>query len=110
MIWFLSYYPVPGNITESFAAKIGHFLEPIFAPIGFTWEMVTSLIFGVAAKEVIVSTLSTLTLSAQAGVSAAAELMKSGLTQFNALAFLMFVLLYVPCLPMLIVLKNETGK
>ena len=110
VIWFLSYFPVPGNIAESFAAKIGHFLEPIFAPIGFTWEMVTSLIFGVAAKEVIVSTLSTLTLSAQTGVSAAAELMKSGLTQFGALAFLMFVLLYVPCLPTLIVLKNETGK
>ncbi|MFO7882465.1 MAG: ferrous iron transport protein B [Kosmotogaceae bacterium] len=110
VIWFLSYYPVPGKITESFAAKIGHFLEPLFVPIGFTWEMVTSLIFGVAAKEVIVSTLSTLTLSAQANSSAAVELMKSGLTQFGALAFLMFVLLYVPCLPTLIVLKNETGK
>lgn len=110
VIWFLSYFPIPGKISESFASKIGHFLEPIFAPIGFTWEMITSLIFGVAAKEVIVSTLSTLTLSAQAGGSAAVELMQSGLTQFGALAFLMFVLLYVPCLPTLIVLKNETGK
>ncbi|MCX6123320.1 MAG: ferrous iron transporter B, partial [Proteobacteria bacterium] len=64
-IWFLSSYPERPEglkepaITYSYAGKIGHFLEPIVAPIGFDWRIATGLIPGLAAREVMVSALAT---------------------------------------------------
>jgi ferrous iron transport protein B len=67
LLWFLSSFPGPPEgavlpaIEYSFAGRIGHFLAPLFAPIGFNWQIVLALIPGMAAREVAVSGLATAT-------------------------------------------------
>lgn len=109
LIWFLSYFPSGGNVQESYAAMLGKALEPLFRPIGFSWQIVTSLIFGIAAKEVIVSTL-TMFYSTSADLAGGALTLVNSLTPATAYAFLIFVLLYVPCAATLVVMKSETGS
>jgi ferrous iron transport protein B len=107
VIWILTYFPTEG--TGSFAATIGKALEPLFVPLGYTWEMITSLVFGIAAKEVIVSSLTT--FFGNPSVSGTSlEIMRTIISPEIALSFLVFVLLYVPCMPTLAVIKNETGS
>ena len=107
VIWFLSYFPSEG--TGSFAAMIGKSLEPLFIPLGYTWEMITSLVFGIAAKEVIVSSLTTFFGNLSVSGSSLGAI-RTLITPEIALSFLVFVLLYVPCMPTLAVIKNETGS
>ena len=107
VIWILTYFPTEG--TGSFAATIGKALEPLFVPLGYTWEMITSLVFGIAAKEVIVSSLTT--FFGNPGVTGTSlDIMRTIISPEIALSFLVFVLLYVPCMPTLAVIKNETGS
>ena len=107
VIWMLSYFPAEGS--QSYAAMIGRALEPLFIPLGFSWEMISSLVFGVAAKEVIVSSLTTF-YGNYAVMGSAMEVMRVAISPATAFSFLVFVLLYVPCLPTLAVTKNETGS
>jgi ferrous iron transport protein B len=107
VIWLLSYFPSEG--AGSYAAMIGRYLEPLFRPLGFTWEMISSLVFGVAAKEVIVSSLTTF-YGDYALLGSSVEAIRTFISPTTAFAFLVFVLLYVPCLPALAVMKNETGS
>jgi ferrous iron transport protein B len=107
VIWILSYFPAEGS--QSYAAMIGRTLEPLFIPLGFSWEMISSLVFGVAAKEVIVSSLTTF-YGNYAVMGSAMEVMRVAISPVTAFSFLVFVLLYVPCLPTLAVTKNETGS
>ncbi|MDI3523575.1 ferrous iron transport protein B [Kosmotoga sp.] len=109
IIWFLSYFPSAGNVHDSYAAILGRVLEPLFRPIGFSWQIVTSLVFGIAAKEVIVSTL-TMFYSTGANLDGGTLTLVNSLTPPTAFAFLIFVLLYVPCIATLVVMKNETGS
>ncbi|HNR80165.1 MAG TPA: ferrous iron transport protein B, partial [Mesotoga infera] len=105
VIWILSFFPSEGS--QSYAAMIGRTLEPLFVPLGFSWEMISSLVFGVAAKEVIVSSLTTF-YGNYALMGSAMEVMRAAISPVTAFSFLVFVLLYVPCLPTLAVTKNET--
>ncbi len=107
VIWILSFFPSEGS--QSYAAMIGRTLEPLFVPLGFSWEMISSLVFGVAAKEVIVSSLTTF-YGNYALMGSAMEVMRAAISPVTAFSFLVFVLLYVPCLPTLAVTKNETGS
>lgn len=100
VIWALSYFPANGDIERSFVATVGKFLQPLFAPLGFSWQIVASLIFGGVAKEVIVSSLSQFYQNV-ANISIDAVI---GAT------LMVFVLGYMPCFATLAAIKSETNS
>ncbi len=100
IIWFLGNYPAPAD--KSFAADLGKFFEPIFRPLGYDWRMVTALIFGTAAKEVVVSTF-------QMMYGDPASVLPNLITPPVALSFMFFVMAYIPCLATIAVIKTEAG-
>ena len=107
VIWFLGYMPNHGNIEHSYAAALGRFFVPIFAPLHFNWKMVTALIFGAAAKEVVVSTFSMLYNASGADLSA---VLAHDFTAVTALAFIFFVMAYIPCFSTIAVTASESGS
>lgn len=129
LIWLLGYFPrneayvanpTPENHRvqqeQSFIGRMGHAMEPVLKPLGFDWKIGVSLLSGVAAKEIVVSTLSVL-YAAEGDETALPERLKAdtyadGTPVFNpavALALMMFVLLYFPCVATVAAIKNETG-
>ncbi|MBC8081366.1 MAG: ferrous iron transport protein B [Gorillibacterium sp.] len=111
LIWLLSYMG-PGGLDvamdDSFLAKIGGVLAPILHPIGFgTWQAGAGLITGFAAKEVVVSTMGIIYNVPEAGLS---NMLAGQFTALQALSFMVFVLLYIPCLATVGVIKKETGS
>ncbi len=124
IIWALSYYPTTKD-SESYLQRIGHTIEPAIAPLGFDWKIGVSLISGVAAKEIVVSTMSMLYQDEGEGDDSEAMLMKRlpeyrytsgervGERVFTipvALSFLAFVLIYFPCLAVIAAIKRESGS
>ena len=120
VVWFLGYYPrseqyaTPAEQQEhSYIGHIGKAIEPAIAPLGFDWKMGIGLVSGVGAKELIVSTLGVLyanqevadTAESEAQIAAA---LKTVTTAPAALAYMLFVLIYFPCLATLIAIKKET--
>jgi len=110
-IW-LSSYAGPGgfgvDMENSFMAIIGGAIAPLFIPLGFaTWQAVASLITGFLAKEVVVSTMSII-YKVQEGQLG--DTMKTFFTPLTAYTFMVFVLLYVPCLATVAVIRRETGS
>ena len=106
IIWFLSHFGVSGmvSIKESFLSDIGRVLVPFFSPLGFgTWQNSVSIVSGMAAKEVVVSTMSVLY-----GASIS-TIIPTLFTPVTAYAFLVFVLLYPPCISALATMKKEYG-
>ena len=120
VVWFLGYYPRSEQYTtpaeqqeHSYIGHIGKAIEPAIAPLGFDWKMGIGLVSGVGAKELIVSTLGVLyanqevadTAESEAQIAAA---LQSVTTPPAALAYMLFVLIYFPCLATLIAIKKET--
>ena len=106
VIWFLQTFDLSLNIVndsaDSILAKIGNAIAPIFAPIGFgDWRVCTALITGFMAKESVVSTL---TVLLGAGVS-----ISTIFNPFTAICFLIFSLLYTPCVAAISSVKRELG-
>lgn len=106
VIWFLQSFDARLNVVassaESLLAAIGQFLAPIFAPLGFgDWRCATALISGFIAKESVVSTLEILL-----GTSAITSL----LTAKSAVSFLVFTLLYTPCVAAIAAIRREVGS
>jgi ferrous iron transport protein B len=98
-------------VYYSFIGRIGRGIEPFFRPLGFTWKEGVALITGFVAKEVVVSTLGVLYASGEEGMELGAVLRdRSGLTPITAFAFLVFVLIYTPCLAALAAIRQETGS
>jgi ferrous iron transport protein B len=103
------------QVRDSYIGRAGAFVEPVVAPLGFTWEMGVSLITGFVAKEITVSTLGVLYhaegAETDAGESLPAALRhpSSGITPLAAFAFMVFVLLYTPCIITVIAVKRELG-
>ncbi len=99
------------RLAYSAAGRIGRFLEPGFKPLGFDWKMVVASISGVAAKEVIVSTMSTL-YSIQ-GTDKGADSLKTALNEHYpplvGYNFMLFTLLYFPCMAAMVIFKKEAG-
>ena len=131
IIWFLGYYPRPnadGELTaeqkvehqeNSYIGKIGHFIEPAIAPLGFDWKGGVALVSGFAAKEVVVSTLSVLyTGNAEEDAATLSERLRTevradknpAFTPVTAIGFMLFVLIYFPCIATVAAIKNETGS
>lgn len=103
-IWFLGSFP-PGNVENSLAARIGKFLEPLFKPLNYDWRITTALIFGTAAKEIVVSTLSTFYSSE--GLSFT-ESLRNSMDPSTALSLMFFVLAYIPCFATIAAIRSET--
>lgn len=113
VIWALAAYPagVGYGSAESFAGMIGQILQPVFAPLGFDWKVTISLIFGFMAKEIVVASLGTLYgTGEEAGALEGAILGDPMLGQVTALALMVFVLLYLPCIATMAVIRKETGS
>ena len=109
VIWFLMSYGPSGQAQEasdSFLAYAGGFIAPLLKPLGFgSWRAATALISGIVAKEAVIGTLSI--LGGGSGISVA---LSSIFTSRSALSFLVFVLLYIPCIAALSTLWGELEK
>lgn len=107
IIWFLSNFNFSGMVDmgNSFLAYIGGAMAPIFKPLGFgTWQSSVALLTGLMAKEVVVSTM---------GVVYGVELQKILLQHFTSIAaysYLVFILLYTPCISVVAVMRKEFGN
>ena len=111
-LWFLGYFPRGEN---SYINRLGEAIEPAMAPMGFNSKMDVGLLAGVGAKELVISTLGV--MYAQEGISGAdAEdtalqgALKATVPLASALAYMVFVLLYFPCIATFVAIKNETGS
>ncbi len=131
IIWALSYYPRPAepeaaqNYETSYLGRIGKGCEPVVEPLGLNWKAGVALLSGVAAKEIVVSTVGVLyaetPVTAEASAATAdhedeevaslgARLLASGdFTRASALAFLVFILLYFPCIATIAATGAEAG-
>lgn len=129
LIWFLGYYPryqayvdnpTPQNHKiqheNSYIGKVGKFVEPALKPLGFDWKIGVSLVTGITAKEIVVSTMSVLYTKGDSSMDLAerlrAEKYSDGKPVYNeavALALIVFVLIYMPCIATITAIKQETG-
>lgn len=127
IVWALSYFPhhdeysTSEQIENSYIGQIGKTVEPIIRPCGMGWKEGVSIITGIGAKEIVASTMGVLYSSdsndevledEDAEQARLSRLIKknSGLTTLSAFAFIIFVLLYMPCIPTCISIKNEAGS
>lgn len=113
VIWFLQHFDVRLNVvgegsTDSLLAIIGTWIAPVFAPLGFgDWRVATALLTGLMAKEAVISTLGVLmNIGANLGSAALGSLF----TLPSAVSFLVFCLLYTPCVAALAALRRELGS
>ena len=109
IIWLLQTFDLRFNVVqesgESMLAGIGQLIAPLFAPLGFSdWRAATALITGFSAKEAVVSTLAVLTGASSGDLTRALTAMFSPL---SAVAFLVFTLLYTPCVAAISAVKRE---
>jgi ferrous iron transport protein B len=110
LVWGLTYFPNKGDVETSYASYIGKTLEYILKPLGFDWKIGTALFFGGVAKEVIVSTMSMLYGFTEGDLISAKLALSESLNSVNAYAFLIFVMLYIPCFATIATIKSETGS
>ena len=119
VLWFLSTYPGAPNgatgpaIQYSMAGMLGHFLEPLFAPIGFNWQISVALVPGLAAREVAVGALGTVYSLSAAGDSVASTLapvIAQGWSLATAFSLLAWYVFAPQCISTLAVVKRETNS
>lgn len=129
IVWALGYFPHNDSLShqqqqeQSYIGRMGQAIEPLFEPQGFNWKLDVSLIAGVGAKEIVASTMGVLysgddsfgndssfdeesdkyTLLRQ-------KMEVDGITPLSAYAYLLFILLYFPCIATIAAVKNETGS
>ena len=135
-IWFLGYFPnhdaydtVQEQQEHSFIGYIGKAMEPVLKPLGFDWRMGVGIVAGVGAKELVVSTLGVMYAddqpvgelstwidpqmsSASDDAGAETRLQKAlvrSVTPAGALAYMVFILLYFPCIATFVAIRNEAG-
>ncbi|MEE1007443.1 MAG: ferrous iron transport protein B, partial [Acutalibacteraceae bacterium] len=112
IIWFLGAFDSRLNFvtdsSNSLLASIGRLISPIFAPLGLSdWRISTSLLAGLSAKEAVVSTMGVL---AGTGLEGLSNALSSVFTPLTAASFLVFTLLYTPCVAAIATLKAELGS
>ena len=140
VIWSLGYFPRPEDgmspreqQEQSFIGQIGKSIEPVLEPLGFDWRMGVGIVSGVGAKELVVSTLGVMYADEEvsecapegespedgahesdaAQISSETKLQKAlqkSVTPAGALAYMVFILLYFPCIATFIAIKNESGS
>lgn len=108
-IWLIANLP-PGveyASSESLVGKVGKFLLPLFEPLGIhDWKPIVALIFGALAKEVVIGTLGTL-YGTEDNLS---HILSHVFTPASALSYMVFVLLYIPCVATIAAVKQESGS
>ncbi len=128
VIWFLGYFPnhdaydsVSEQQEHSFIGYIGKSMEPVLEPLGFDWRMGVGIVAGVGAKELVVSTLGVMYADdepvsgeiAQDGTVPSETRLQRALvksvTPAGALAYMVFILLYFPCIATFVAIRNESG-
>lgn len=112
-IWFLQNFDLQFHMTDdsshSILAALGQAASPLFSPLGFDdWRAASALIAGISAKEAVISTLSILS-EATSGIALSITLSQI-FTPVSAFSFMVFCLLYVPCIATLAVIRKQTGK
>lgn len=118
IVWVLDYFPLKENRQpqeKSYLEQMGQTVEPIMRPLGFDWKMSVSLITGITAKEFIVSTLGVVFQADEGNnhnkTSLVERIKDEGtFTKANALSFMIFALLYMPCVATAMTIKKESGK
>ena len=107
IVWALGYFPHDESLSEpqqqeqSYIGRMGKTIEPVFAPQGFNWKLDVSLIAGVGAKEIVASTI---------GVLYEGQNMTEEVTPLAAYCYLLFVLLYFPCIATIAAIKHEMNS
>lgn len=126
-VWLLGYFPRGGeDLTEaqqqeqSYLGHIGHAMEPLFSPLGFDWRMDVGILAGTGAKELMVSTLGVLyecpeddaeaETADDASQTRLAAALKTTTTPAAALAYMVFALLYFPCMATIAAIRGESGR
>lgn len=119
LIWFLGYFPRTdegreAQLEQSYIGQLGHAVEPVLEPLGLNWKMGVGLLTGVAAKELVVSSLGVMYAQDEwnedaSGETALQQALLKDISWQSALAFMVFVLLYFPCIATFVAIKNETG-
>jgi ferrous iron transport protein B len=129
IVWALGYFPHNESLTseqqqeQSYIGRMGKTIEPIFTPQGFNWKLDVSLLAGVGAKEIVASTIGVLysgddSFADEDSFSNDNErytrlrqlMLSEGITPLAAYAYLIFILLYFPCVATIAAIKNETGS
>ena len=101
IVWALGYFGTMGvapSLEQSFIGMLGKTIEPLFLPQGFDWRIDVSLLAGVGAKEIVASTM---------GVLYGGEY---NFSQLTAYCFLLFVLIYFPCIATIVAIRHESGS
>ena len=122
-VWLLGYYPRPNVETntqnvntyeQSYMGQIGKITEPLFEPMDMDWKASVALISGIPAKEIVVSTLSVLhshpddaTISEAESTHRVSKRVAEGISMPTAVAFLIFALLYLPCIATIVAIASE---
>jgi ferrous iron transport protein B len=118
-IWFLGYFPrneekgMAYQQEHSFIGMLGKTVEPALEPLGFNWKMDVGLLAGVGAKELVVSTLGVMYAGDETDDPENTQLqgaLAGSVSLPAAVAFMLFILLYFPCIATFVAIKNETGK
>ncbi len=116
LIWFLGYYPnhKTYNTTaeqqeHSYIGQIGKAIEPVIKPLGFDWKLGIGLLSGVGAKELVVSTLGVLYTNEE-DIESVNLSNRIPITPVVSLAYMLFVLIYFPCVATLAAIKQESGS
>ena len=124
VVWALGYFPHNEQLSreqqqeQSYIGRIGQAIEPVFRPQGFDWKLDVGLISGVGAKEIVASTMGILYHSDDAAEDGSEEsyshlhkqMVADGITPLASYCFLLFVLLYFPCIATIAAIKGETGS
>ncbi len=129
IVWALGYFPHHDALSKSqqqeasFIGKIGKAIEPAFLPQGFNWKLDVGIVAGVGAKEIVASTIGVLYSTDDKSIdsktssevsnknsSLREKMTADGITPLTAYSFLLFVLLYFPCVATLAAIRAETGS
>ncbi len=129
IVWALGYFPHDESLTQeqqqeqSYIGRVGKAIEPVFAPQGFNWKLDVSLIAGVGAKEIVASTVGVLysgddsfgdddsfSEDTEKYTRLRQQMLNDGITPLSAYAYLIFILLYFPCIATIVAIKSETGS
>jgi len=109
IIWFLGNFPLSAEYAsqDSYIGMIGTFISPLLRPLGFGWIESTALLFGFVAKEIVVGTFGVLLNGEGAGLI---DSIRNLMTPLQAFGFMVFTLIYTPCISTIATIKRETGS
>lgn len=123
IVWALGYFPHNDSLTpaeqqeQSYIGRMGKTIEPIFTPQGFDWRLDVGLVAGIGAKEIVASTIGVLYAGDDNVADDSAKysglyhkMSANGITPLIAFCYLLFVLIYFPCIATITAIKSETGS